>query len=40
MDFLFVTDRVENPAGVDVALAYRTVEALRQQGHGADILEL
>ena len=40
MDFLFVTDRVENPAGVDVALAYRTVEALRQQGHDADILEL
>lgn len=40
MQFLFVTDRVENPAGVDVALAYRTVEALRQQGHDADILEL
>ena len=40
MDFLFVTDRVENPAGVDVALTYRTVEALRQQGHDADILEL
>lgn len=40
MEFLFVTDRVENPASVVVSLAYRTVEVLRQQGHGVDILEL
>ena len=40
MQFLFVTDRVENPASVNVALAYRTLEALLRQGHSADILEL
>ena len=28
MQFLFVTDRVENPASVVVSLAYRTLEAL------------
>ena len=40
MQFLFVTDRVENPASVVVSLAYRTLEALLRQGHSADILEL
>ena len=31
MQFLFVTDRVENPASVNVALTYRTLEARSEE---------
>lgn len=40
MQILLVTDRVENPASVDVLLAYRLASELAAAGHRVHILEL